>query len=110
MEQIHNDIGGGSSSSAPSSKQSTIASELSKKIMTNFGCDKRIPNDTAEAVSEVLRMFVIEARARASIEAECDLEGAMDEENDDNNATSAMVSIRADHITKIAAEMLMDFS
>ena len=42
--------------------------------------------------------------------AECDLEGAMDEENDDNNATSTMVSIRADHITKIAAEMLMDFS
>ena len=67
MEQVRNEIGNASSSTS-ASKQATIASELSKKIMTNFGCDKRIPNDTAEAVSEVLRMFVIEARARASIE------------------------------------------
>ena len=48
--------------------QATIKPELAKKILSHAGCEKRIPNETAEAVSEVLRMFVIEARARATIE------------------------------------------
>lgn len=49
-------------------QQATIKPELTKKILIHTGCDKRIPNETADAVSEVLRMFVIEARARATIE------------------------------------------
>mmetsp|Transcript_41927 Transcript_41927/g.121181 ORF Transcript_41927/g.121181 Transcript_41927/m.121181 type:complete len:108 (+) Transcript_41927:126-449(+) len=92
-----------------SNPDATISAELSKRIVSHSGCEKRVANDTAAAISEVIRMFVIEARARASIEAECDLEGGVDDENE-NNAASNMVSIRADHITKVAAEMLMDFS
>lgn len=45
------------------------------------------------------------------MQAECDLEGQMEDENNENATAGAkMVSIRADHITKVAAEMLMDFA
>ncbi len=64
MEQPRNNRLEGSSSN----KQATIGADLSKKMISRSICDKRIPNETAEAVSEVLRMFIIEARARASIE------------------------------------------
>lgn len=43
--------------------------------------------------------------------AECDLEGAIeDEDGKENTTVGNFVPIRADHITKIAAELLMDFS
>lgn len=64
MERQQNDRFGGHSSN----KKATIGTELSKIIVRRSICDKKIPTETAEAVSEVLRMFVIEARARASIE------------------------------------------
>jgi hypothetical protein len=47
------------------------------------------------------------------LQAECDLEGGtstMESLANDETATSNVVSIRADHVTKVAAEMLMDFS
>jgi len=48
----------------------TISSDLCKKIVSNHpGWDnRRIPNDTADAIGHVLRLFIVEARARASIE------------------------------------------
>jgi hypothetical protein len=49
----------------------TIPPELSKQLLkANFpaGDQKRIPNETAKAVSELLRLFVLEARSRASLE------------------------------------------
>lgn len=55
-------------SSSNKQEQLTIRPDLSKKILNQSGCDKRIPYQTAEAISEVLRMFVVEARARATIE------------------------------------------
>lgn len=58
----------GSSGRTGNNKPATIRPELSRKLLSHVGCEKRIPNETAEAVSEVLRMFVIEARARATIE------------------------------------------
>eukprot|EP00934_Nitzschia_sp_Nitz4_P001306 Nitzschia sp. Nitz4//scaffold62_size106224//103856//104234//NITZ4_004375-RA/size106224-snap-gene-0.120-mRNA-1//1//CDS//3329555913//1306//frame0 len=86
----------------------SIPPEVCKKLLKYHGCDKRVTNNAAEGIGEVLRMFIVEARARASIEAECDLEGGL---NDDDQADSTnVVSIRADHITKVAAELLMDFS
>lgn len=118
-----------------------IKPELSKKLLQIYNTPegaKRIPADTAKAVSELLRLFIIEARSRASIEvswfqfllcstfgaliqsivsifnlfqAECDLEGAMQHDDDaKENAGNDYVPIRADHVTKIAAELLMDFS
>jgi hypothetical protein len=58
---------------ASSMREPTIPPELSKKLLQSYKPDgsKRVPNETAKAVSEVLRMFVIEARARASIEVSC---------------------------------------
>ncbi len=56
-------------------------------------------------------MFVQEARHRAGISAEIEAECEQEAETKENvNAESGKVSIRADHITKVAAELLMDFS
>lgn len=43
-------------------------------------------------------------------QAECDLEGATDGESNENATRPNMVTIQAHHITKVAAEMLMDFA
>ena len=65
----------------------------------------RIANDGAAAASELLRMFVLEARSRAGIEAECDKEGSIPQAGGSTKTT-----IEAHHISKIAAELIMDFS
>jgi len=78
---------------------------------------------------ELLRLLILEAKQRASVEAECEKEVNMNIDDDDmvgdvgddddsldgrNNNTkgkdSSAIVIRADHVTKIAAELLMDFS
>lgn len=61
-------------------------------------------NEAALFVGELLRLFVLETRQRAGIIAEC--ENAVDGKEMSTN----IVSIRSDHITQVAAEMLMDFS
>ena len=81
---------------------------------------QKISNEALVAAGEVLRLFVQEAFHRASIEAECEYEGVVDDTiaNYDSNTTTKgdgtsitpTAPIRADHITKIAAELLMDFS
>lgn len=70
-------------------------------------------------------MFVLEARRRASIEAECEAEAQIDhpvdhkddgsdcsmlDNNDNEEQKKKAIEIRADHIAKIAAEMLLDLS
>jgi hypothetical protein len=80
-----------------------------------------ITNEGLVAAGEVLRLFVQEAYHRATIEAECEYEGVVDDSittfNCDRGSKTgnqiraiATAPIRADHITKIAAELLMDFS
>ncbi|CAJ1929122.1 unnamed protein product [Cylindrotheca closterium] len=86
---------------------SGINLELSKKLIQSYtppngGTTKRIPNDTAKAISELLRIFVVETQARASVEAECDAV--------EDAANGGLANIRADHITKVAVELLLDFS
>jgi hypothetical protein len=51
----------------------TVPQELSKSLVQFFpppyvSCTKRVSTDAASAVSEVLRLFVVEAHARASVE------------------------------------------
>ena len=83
----------------------TINTALVRELVLKQGKDsKRFTKEAATATSELLRLFILEARNRASIEAECETEGNLDE-NGDGKAL-----IRADHITKIAAELLMDFT
>lgn len=68
MVRTGND-GDSTRSSSKMTTTTTISGDLCKKIVSNYhGCDKRIPNETADAIGEVLRLFIVEARARASIE------------------------------------------
>lgn len=89
------------------SKTPTVNPELVRQLVMKKGTNKnskRCSQEAVSAASELLRLFIVEARSRASIEAECEAEGKIDGNDDDKTM------IRADHITKIAAELLMDFS
>ena len=80
----------------------------------------KVTQEALVAAGEVLRLFVQEAYHRASIEAECEYEGVVDDTitnyecdrsvTGDHTCAITTAPIRADHITKIAAELLMDFS
>ena len=143
-------------------RRATIGTSLSKKLLEVFRPNHlmnaaneppdmkkkpptlKVSDETADSLSEVIRMFVVEAHNRAMIEAECDAEGEeldsdVDNDDDDNDNDEMMASaackndsdgdnittktkkknndnikpvvpIHAKHITKIAAELLMDFS
>jgi CENP-S associating Centromere protein X len=105
-------------------RQMLQASRLSGNNADRSSNDnQRITNEALVAAGEVLRLFVQEAWHRASIEAECEYEGFVEDTTNDQCDTSNNVSaignrtktttiapIRPDHITKIAAELLMDFS
>ena len=100
------------------SSRPTISPELARALI-QFGLTgeekRQFKNaDAAKAVGELLRLFVLEARSRAAIEAECDQEADMADEEygegEDSDKKNQTVPIRADHFTKIAAELLMDFS
>jgi CENP-S associating Centromere protein X len=89
---------------APSGKTTPPAfkpSLVKKLVLQHQGDTKRvIKKDATLAAGELLRQFILEARSRALIEAECDM----------SKAENGKALIRPDHITKIAAELLMDFS
>jgi hypothetical protein len=94
----------------PDDSSSAFQSGITRKLILSHGDKeqpKRISNEAVLAAGELLRVFVQEARHRAGIEAECEQEA---ETTENVNAESGKVSIRADHITKVAAELLMDFS
>ena len=85
---------------------------LTRKLIQGKDPEAPIRTITTEALvaaGEILRQFVQEACHRAGIEAECEHEGQaagrMEDDAEDNK-----IPIRADHISKIAAELIMDFS
>ena len=134
--------------SSASNKPALDSGLTRKLLLQNHPKQQRISSDALQMASELLRLFIVEAKQRASVEvrakkwftllkegrekslthtmccfvflqqAECEKEGNMDMDidNDDddslkeNNDDSALVTIRADHVSKIAAELLMDFS
>jgi len=76
---------------------------------------KRISTEALLAAGELLRLFVCEARHRAGIEAECEKEAAVGSttlatSGQGMKAGKDVVQIQPHHISKIAAELLMDFS
>jgi hypothetical protein len=84
---------------------------LTRKLILQPNEPKRVTNEALQAAGHLLRLFVQEARHRAGIEAECENEGASNDQSgtvDDNERGS--IPVRADHISKIAVELLMDFS
>lgn len=82
----------------------------------------RMTNEAALTAAELLRLFVVETRNRASILAECEEEmlGAspiprtaqMDDTqtNLTNEREHNRVAIKSNHVTQVAAEIIMDFT
>jgi hypothetical protein len=76
----------------------------------------KLSNDAVQLAAELLRVFVAEARHRASIQAECEHESsgnaekavAMIEGREEEE--EKQTQIQSHHVTKIAAELLMDFT
>lgn len=108
-----------SSSSLPSSSSPppTVPPSLTRQLLTLHHPNQKFTNDAITLSSELLRLFIIEARRRAAIEAECEseLSTMMDDDDDNDSETEKnnkrrVVEIRADHIAKVAAELLMDLS
>lgn len=61
-----------------------------------------LTSEAVDAVGELLKLFVQEARSRAAMEAEIEQEATVQDGD--------TIQVRSDHCTKVAAEMLMDFS
>uniref|UniRef100_A0A7S0ULK2 Centromere protein X n=1 Tax=Pseudo-nitzschia delicatissima TaxID=44447 RepID=A0A7S0ULK2_9STRA len=93
----------------------TIPPAISKQLVatarargTAKATTKRVPPEAAEAISEALRLFISEAHRRAAIEAECDDEGEFRSMNE--TKYNSQTPIDAQHVTRIAGDLLMDFS
>lgn len=86
-----------------SAKEPFHAGLTKKLVLPKDG--KRITNEAVQLTGELLRAFVRTLHQKAAIEAECEKESCMDE----SSAGEAVV-IRPHHITKVAAEQLMDYS
>jgi len=96
---------------------SFVEPSLAKKLILHNNPTRKVSSEAVKMAAELLRLFIVEARLRAAIEAECENEGTVLENSspcDDNglsgDSLGHVVSIRADHISKVAAELLMDFS
>lgn len=93
----------------------TIPQEVSKKLVESFppdtaGSGIRVSQETAAAISEALRLFLVDAHHRASIEAECDDECAFEDDKNKESSVDAPTSINANHVTRITGDLLMDYS
>jgi len=85
----------------------TVGNALVRELVVKQGKgkdSKRCSKDAVAAAGELLRLFILEARNRASIEAECEPDASVE------TTADGKTRIRADHVAKIAAELLMDFS
>lgn len=96
--------------SEETSSSSAFHPRLVRKLVTmHLEGDAELPalptltGEAAELVGELLRKFVLEARNRAAIQAEVEQEVSADGDSD-------TIEIRSEHISKISAEMLMDYS
>lgn len=73
----------------------TFHPDLVRKLVK----DKKMTNEAALAAAELMRLVVVEARCRASIEADCERE----------SEGAAVATVRPAHFTKVAADLLLDF-
>lgn len=80
--------------------------DLVRKLMATH-TDTRVSSEALVAIGELLRLFVSEAKDRASVEAECDHEVNVDTTAEPVNSS---IPIRPDHVTKIAADLIFDFA
>ena len=113
-----------SAADSSSSSPPTISASLTRQLLQLHHPNQRFNNDAISTSSELLRLLIIEAKRRAAIEAECESEVYIGHSQNsdyvvDRDDGSMMgeesrgrrrVKIRAEHIAKIAAELLMDLS
>ena len=103
-----------SSSFSSSSSPPTISASLPRQLLLLHHPNQRYTNDALSTSAELLRLIIIEAQRRAAIEAECESEVYVGHsQNSDGDVDSPLdrrVEIRAEHVAKIAAELLMDLS
>ena len=94
--------------------QAIRASLVRELIASSQQKPMKMSAEAAEATGELLRLFVVEARNRAAIEAECELESkgppSATMEADKTKKSDDRAIIGAHHFTKLAAELLMEFS
>ena len=104
---------------------------LVRKLLTRRHPDQRFSHDAILAATELMRLFILEARERAAMEAECEAEtnagmggrsilSQGDDDDDDDDVFGSgtgpakkaeqIVPITAEHIKRVAAEMLLDFT
>ena len=105
---------------------------LVRKLLMRRHPNQRFSNDAVVAATELIRKFIVETRERAAMEAECeadtdaDLGGrsfmSQDDEGEDNDnvfgsrtgGTAANneehVKIKPEHIVRVSAEMLLDYT
>ncbi len=86
-----------------SSKEPFHAGLTKKLVLAKDG--KRITNEAVLLTGELLRTFVHTLHQKAAVEAECEKESCIDESVSAGDA----VVIQPHHITKVAAEQLMDY-
>ena len=94
---------------ASASSPPSISASLTRQLLQLHHPNQRFTNDAIMASSELLRLLIIEARRRAAIEAECESEVYMGQ-SQNSDSDMRRVEIRAEHVAKIAAELLMDLS
>lgn len=92
-----------------------IPDSLTRKLITLRQPKQKLSTDAVAVASELLRLFLCESLDRASVEAECEQDVLMTDDNseDTNNHGGGGFSvseIKAKHIQMVAAEILMDFS
>jgi hypothetical protein len=68
----------------------------------------KMSNEAAAAASELMRLFVVEARKRAAAAAECEAEASTASSTAESEKTQVLIG--AHHIKELAAELLLEFS
>lgn len=102
---------------------------LVRKLLMRRHPSQRFSNDAVVAATELIRKFIVETRERAAMEAECEADtdagrSFMSQDNDedddddvfgsgiDGNAANneEHVKIKSEHIVRVSAEMLLDYT
>mmetsp|Transcript_29371 Transcript_29371/g.87069 ORF Transcript_29371/g.87069 Transcript_29371/m.87069 type:complete len:107 (-) Transcript_29371:7798-8118(-) len=105
-----------------------IEPSLAKKLISRQHPNQRVSSEAADVASELIRLFVVEARNRAAIQAECEYEGEQSLGESEGSAAASdtwtqestakkrvrtirgYAPIRANHVAKVATDLLLDFS
>lgn len=102
---------------------------LVRKLLMRRHPKQRFSNDAVVAATELMRKFIVETRGRAAMEAECEADTdadfggrsfmSQDDEDEDDvfgsgkggtAADAEHVKIKPEHIVRVSAEMLLDYT